>query len=116
MIENNKVYNLKNILLKENKIDKDFLNKIQFLKLEELITLKLISSTKSLGGKLYNFPILKYCDDICKEAVLRYALSICNTKREASLILGMKKADLLEYIRRYNLTEEFKDVSKMQTS
>ena len=103
----NKNYNLKNKLLKENKIDHEFLEKLKFLKLEELITLKLITSTSLLKGKLFNFPFLKYSTDICKEAVLRFALSQANSKREASLILGIKKVDLLKYLKTYNLEKEF---------
>ena len=104
----NKNYNLKNKLLKENKIDNEFLEKLKFLQLEELITLKLIVSTSLLKGKLFNFPFLKYSTDICKEAVLRFALSQANSKREASLILGIKKADLIHYIKSYDLEKEFK--------
>ena len=54
-------YNLKNKLLKENKIDKQFLEKLRFITLEELITLKLLVSVEGLKGKLYNFPFLKSC-------------------------------------------------------
>jgi hypothetical protein len=104
----NENYNLKSTLLKEEKIDKDFLEKIKFLKLEELITLKLISAAEGLSNKLLNFPILKYTQDICKEAVIRYALSCAKSRREASLIIGMKKADFIHYIREYGLIEEFK--------
>ena len=104
----NKNYNLKKQLLKENKIDNDFLNKLQFIKLEELITLKLLVSCESLRGKIYNFPFLKYATDICKESVVRFALSMSNNKREASLMLGMKKADFISYIRDYDLLEEFR--------
>tara|TARA_Y100000114_G_C11710800_1_gene303368 strand:- start:447 stop:827 length:381 start_codon:yes stop_codon:yes gene_type:complete len=104
----NKNYNLKNKLLKENKIDNEFLEKLKFLQLEELITLKLIVSTSLLKGKLFNFPFLKYSTDVCKEAVLRFALSQANSKREASLILGIKKADLIHYIKSYDLEKEFK--------
>lgn len=103
----NENYNLKEKLLLEKKIDIDFLNKLQFIKLEELITLKLLVSTKSLKGKLFNFPILKYSHDICKEAVVKYALSVATNRREASLILGIKKAHIIEYIKKYNLKEEF---------
>ena len=103
----NENYNLKNKLLKENKIDNDFLNKLQFLKLEELITLKLLVSTQMLKGKIYNFPILKYSYKICKEAVVRYALTIAKNRREASVILGMKKAELVNYIKEYGLLEEY---------
>ena len=104
----NKNYNLKKKLLKERKIDKVFIEKIKFITLEELITLKLLISTEGLSGKLYNFPFLKYATDICKEAVVRFALSKANNRREASLILGMKKADFLQYIKEYKLVEEFK--------
>lgn len=103
----NENYNLKNKLLLEKKIDKDFLDKLQFIKLEELITLKLLVSTKSLRGKLFNFPILKYSYQICREAVFKYALSIAKNRKEASLIVGMKKAEMMQYIREYNLKEEF---------
>ena len=112
----NENYNLKNSLLKEGKIDKDFIEKIKFLKLEELITLKLISSTELLNNKLLNFPILKYAQDICKEAVVRYALSCAKNRREASLMIGMKKADFIHYIKEYGLTEEFRYDSKTRKS
>ena len=104
----NKNYNLKNKLLKENKIDNEFLEKLKFLKLEEIISLKLIVATSLLKGKLFNFPILKYTNEICKEAVLRFALSQADSKKEALLILGIKKADLIYYLKAYNIEEEFK--------
>ena len=44
----NKNYNLKNKLLREKKIDYDFLEKVKFLKIEELITLKLLVASESL--------------------------------------------------------------------
>ncbi len=112
----NKNYNLKNILLKESKINKEFLEKLNFITLEELITLKLLVSTENLKGKLYNFPFLKYTTDICKEAVVRFALSMANNRKEASLIMGMKKADFIHYIKEYNLVEEFRYDSKSRKS
>ena len=103
----NKNYNLKNKLLKEKKIDREFLEKVNFITLEELITLKLLIASENLNGKLYNFPFLKYTTDICKEAVVRFALSQAKNRREASLILGMKKADFVSYIKEYGLIEDF---------
>ena len=112
----NKNYNLKNKLLKEEKIDQDFLEKLKFLKLEELITLKLLTSTSLLKGKLFNFPFLKYSTEICKEAVLRFALSQANSRREAQLILGIKKADLVHYLKAYNLERDFEDVGRTKNN
>jgi hypothetical protein len=103
----NKNYNLKNKLLKESKIDKEFLEKLRFITLEELITLKLLVSSEALKGKIYNFPFLKYSYEICKEAVVRFALTMSSNRREASLILGMKKADFIKYIKEYEILEEF---------
>ena len=100
-------YNLKNKLLKEDKVNQEFLEKLKFITLEDLITLKLLVSSEAIKGKLYNFPFLKYASDICKEAVVRYAISIANNRREVSLILGSKKADILKYIKTYNLVEEY---------
>tara|TARA_B100001250_G_C19767916_1_gene775650 strand:+ start:1253 stop:1645 length:393 start_codon:yes stop_codon:yes gene_type:complete len=106
-VSSNKNYSLKNKLLKENKIDNEFLEKLKFLKIEELITLKLLTATSLLKGKLFNFPFLKYTTEICKEAVLRFALSQANSRREAQLILGIKKADLVHYLKAYDLEEDF---------
>ena len=104
---NNKNYNLKNKLLKEKKINKEFLENLRFITLEELITLKLLVSAEAVKGKLYNFPFLKYSYDICKEAVVRFALSMSKNRKEASLMLGMKKADFIKYVKEYNLLEEY---------
>ncbi len=103
----NRNYNLKNKLLKEKKIDKEFLEKLRFITLEEIITLKLLVSSEALKGKLYNFPFLKYSYEICKEAVVRFALSMSSNRKEASLILGMKKAEFINYIKEYGILEEF---------
>ncbi len=112
----NKNYNLKNKLLKEKKIDNSFLEKLRFITLEDLITLKLLVSTEALKGKLYNFPFLKYSSDICKEAIVRFALSMSNNRKEASLLLGMKKSEFINYIKEYKLLEEFNNDSKTKKS
>lgn len=103
---NNKDYNLKRILLKQGKIDNSFLEKIKLLTLEDIIFLKLQSAAESLKGKLYNFPILKFSQDICREAVVKYALSTTQTKREACMILGLTKADFNRYVKKYNINLE----------
>ena len=45
--------------------------------------------------------------EICKEAVVRFALSMSKNRKEASLMLGMKKADFIKYVKEYNLLEEY---------
>ena len=103
----NEQFNLKNKLLSENKIDKQFLEYIKLLKLEEIITLKLITSSEALGGKLFNFPLFKFTNDICKEAIYQFALSVAKNRREASLILGVKKIEIINYIKELKKRGEF---------
>ena len=112
----NKNYNLKNKLLREKKIDYDFLEKMKFLKIEELITLKLLLASESLKGKFFNFPFLKFTTEICREAVLRFALSQAKSRREAQLILGIKKADLIHYLKTYNLEKDFEYDSRKKNN
>ena len=100
---NNKNYDLKKDLLKKGMIDDPFLQKIKTLTLEDLIFLKLISASQGLGGKLFNFPILKFSQDICREAVVKFALSTTKNKKDACLILGLTKADFNRYVKKYKI-------------
>tara|TARA_B100000900_G_C20458544_1_gene666212 strand:- start:109 stop:495 length:387 start_codon:yes stop_codon:yes gene_type:complete len=103
---NNEYYDLKKELLASKKIDNSFLEKIKFITLEDLISLKLDSAANLLNGKLFNFPILKFSQDICREAVVKYALSSTKNKRDACIILGLTKSDLNRYIKKYNIVLE----------
>ena len=100
---NNQNYNYKKELLEKNKIDKDFINKIKHLTLEDLIYLKLDSLSISLKGKLLGFSILKYFPEICTEAFVRYALSVTKNKRDASVVLGTSKQNLNNMIKRFDI-------------
>ena len=99
----NKDFDLKEKLLKEKKVNKDFLSKLMFLTIEDLIALKLDSAATGLGGKLFNFPILKFTSDIVKEACVKYALSSTNSKKDAAIVLGINKTELTRLIRLYNI-------------
>ena len=99
----NKDYSYSRELLKENKINSQFLEKLKFLTLEDLVYLKLEVASIGLKGKLYNFPILKYSSDIVKEAIVRYSLSATKSKREAAMILGVPKTELNRLIKNNNI-------------
>ena len=73
-----------------------------------------LTKTSLLKGKLFNFPFLKYTTEICKESVLRFALSQANSRKEAQLILGIKKADLVHYLKSYELEKDFYYESKQK--
>ena len=78
------------------------------LKLEDLITLKLITTAESLGGKFFNFPLLKFTNDICRDAIYQFAISVSKNRREASLILGVKKIKIINYIKELKKRGDFK--------
>ena len=99
----NENYDLKDNLLRDKKINQDFLDKIKLLTLEEIICLKLDASLLSLKGKLYGFPILKLIQNIAKDAVLNYSLSVSKSKKEAAMILGTTKSHLNRLIKQYNI-------------
>ena len=99
----NENFDLKKVLLEDKKISYEFVEILKTLTLEDLIALKLDVSLSALKGKLYGFPILKFSQDIVKEAILKYALSASKNKKEAALILGITKSQLFKLIKQYRI-------------
>lgn len=100
IIEN---YDYKKKLLKEEKIDKNFLNKIKLLTIEEILYLKLDSISSSLNGKLIGIPINRFLSDICQEALVLFACSRSKNKRDISNMLGINLANLNKMLKKYKL-------------
>ena len=105
----NENFDYKKTLLKQNKINKDFLNRIKLLTLEELIYLKLDAIATSLNGKLLGFPIMKMLPDICKEAFVLFALSSTKNQKDASAMLKTDRFGLIKYMKKYNINVGEKD-------
>jgi hypothetical protein len=99
----NENFDYKKKLLEEKKINKDFLNRVKLLTLEELIYLKLDAIAASLNGKLLGFPIMKMLPDICKEAFVLFALSETKNQKDASVMLKTDKFGLTNYIKKYKI-------------
>jgi|TARA_B100000963_G_scaffold269499_1_gene237634 transcriptional regulator of acetoin/glycerol metabolism len=103
-----KNYSLINKLRKERRINEDFINVLSSLTLEELIGLKLEQTSRLLGGKLFNFPIWKAMPEICRAALFKFALSVSETKKEASRVLGIDRAEFYKMIKKHG-TETYFD-------
>ena len=99
----NENFDYKKKLLRERKINKDFINRIKLLTLEEVVYLKIESIASSLGGKLLGFPIMKMLPDICKEAFLLYALTASKNKRDAAAILKINLHQLNNLIKKHKI-------------
>lgn len=82
-------------------IDDDFISKLSELTIEDIIALKLESSAKSFKGKMFGLPIWKKSKYFIRETLLKFAISVSTTYRQASSIIGKfgnkkKFKDLLE--------------------
>ena len=92
---------------KQRKINDDFLNLLSTLKLEEIIALKLEMSIRLTKHKLYNLPLWRSMPSICRDAVLRYVLSACESKRDGARMLGIDIREFDKLLKRYNTEKLF---------
>ena len=94
--------------MKKNKrVNDEFLNTLSSISLEELIALKLELSAKLTRNKLYNFPFWKAMPSICRDAVLRFVLSACESKRDGARMLGIDIREFDKLLKRYNTEKLF---------
>jgi transcriptional regulator of acetoin/glycerol metabolism len=104
-----KNYSLINKLKRERRINEDFMNVLSSLTLEEVIGLKLEQASRLLGGKLFNFPIYKAMPEICRAALLKFAISVSETKKEAARVLGIDRADYYKIVKKHGTETYFDD-------
>ena len=96
---------------RERRINDEFLNLLSSLSIEEIIALKLETSARLTKHKLYNFPFWKAMPSICRDAVLRFVLSACESKRDGARMLGIDIREFNSLLRKYN-TEKLFDNDK----
>lgn len=110
----NKDYSISNKLRKAGKSSEEFEIIFNNLSLEEVIGLKLeLTSKSSFNGKLYGLPLWYSIPNIVKDAVLKYALSATQSKREAARFLGLNEFAMKKNINRYRIDNYFeKEVDK----
>ena len=92
---------------KERKVNDEFLNLLSSLTLEEVIALKLELAVQLTKHKFYNFPLWKALPSICKDAILRYTLSACQSKRDGARMLGIDIREFDKLLKRYNTEKLF---------
>ena len=105
-------YSLSNKLKRENKTTDDFEIALNKLSLEEVIGLKLELASKMFGGKCFGIPIYKSMRDIVNDAVLKYALSACRTKKEAARFLGLSSQNFNKLLKKYNVETFFEETKE----
>ncbi len=96
-------------LRKEGKSNEAFEIMLSTLTLEELIGLKLECSSRLTAGKLYGFNLWAKIVDITKEALYNAAISITNSNKEASKILGIDIMTFKLLKKKYNIRDSYSD-------
>lgn len=105
-------YSIINKLKSEKKITDSTLNNINNISLEDLIAIKLELSTRYLYGKFYGIPIWRLTRHAVTDALLKTALSIARTKKEAARFLGVDYMEFNRYIKKYNTISFFEESEK----
>ena len=103
----NKSYSLSKKLIEQGKSSEELEVYLSNLSLEEVVSLKLEIATRDLlKGKFYGFPVWQSLKYIISDAVLKYALSATQSKREAARFLGIQEKTLIELVKKYK-TEQY---------
>jgi len=103
----NKSYSLSKKLREQGKSNEELEVYLSNLSLEEVVSLKLEIATRVLlKGKFYGFPVWQSLKYIISDAVLKYALSATQSKREAARFLGIQEKTLIELVKKYK-TEQY---------
>ena len=104
-------YSISKELRNSNKINNEFEAMLSHLTMEEIIALKLELATRAVGGKFYGNYLFKVMPYIAKDAVVRYALSATETKKAATMFLGVTRKEFNRIYRRYFKRKEMKNDS-----
>ena len=104
-----KNYSFISIMKRKGRVNEEFLDLLSSLSLEELIALKLETSARLTKHKLYNFPLWKAMPSVCRDAILRFVLSACESKRDGARMLGIDIREFDRLIKKYNTEKLFID-------
>ena len=109
----NERYSLAKKLKEDNKTTEEFETILNNLSLEEVIGLKLELASRVFGGKSYGLPLWNSMRDITNDALLKYALSACRTKKEAARFLGLNSQNFNKLLNKYNVESFFEKNEKL---
>ena len=98
-MSNKKNHSIINKLRREQRLNENFLNVLSSISLEQ--------SSRILGGKLYNFPLWKAMPEICRDALLKYSYTACDTKKDMARLLGIDRSDLYKFLKKHKTESYF---------
>ena len=85
----------------------DLLVNINKLSLEDLIAIKLELSANNINNRLYGFDLWRQSNNIIKEALLKFAMSTTNSKKDAARFLGLTYTEFGRVLKKFKVKEYF---------
>jgi|TARA_R110000824_G_scaffold226628_1_gene414402 transcriptional regulator with AAA-type ATPase domain len=85
----------------------DFETILSTITLEDLIALRLELAARHSNGKLHGIFLWKRLQDLIKDAIIKAALSITLTKKDACRLLGVSETSFKKIIKKYNVDNFF---------
>jgi len=90
-----------------NIINDELLVCVNNLAIEDLIALKLELSANHINNRLYGFDIWRNSGYIIKEALLKFAVSTTNSKKDAARFLGLTYLEFKRVLEKYKVKDYF---------
>lgn len=91
-------------LREEGRSSEEFEILVSRLTFEELIWLKLELSAKLFAkNKFYGFPLWHTLPNICKDALINFAVFATSSKRDAARFLGVNEESIYKLVRKFNV-------------
>jgi hypothetical protein len=98
-----------NKLTHEGVVSQDLLVLINNLTLEDLIAIKLELSCALVRNKLYGIDFWSNSCYIIREALLKFAISVSRSKKDAARFLGLDVREFNTHYKKYNIESYFKE-------
>lgn len=105
-------FSQRDILREQRRSNEVFESMIMQLSLEELIGLKMELAVRAAGGKMNGYPLWDTLPTIVKDAMMRFALSVCSTPQQIAMFLGCDSMTVLKMIIHWD--KELKQLSEKQ--
>jgi len=96
-------------LLDDSIASEELLVLFNSLSLEDIIALKLELSSKILKNRFYGFDIWRNSGYIVKDALLKYAISNTNSKKDAARFLNLDYSSFSRLIKKFKVDKYFNE-------
>mgnify|MGYP003134202396 FL=1 len=96
-----------NKLKDNNLVSDDLLVLVNNMSLEDIIALKLELSSRIVKNRFYGFDVWRNSKFIVQEAILKFAISATESKKDAARFLGLNYHTFLKLTKKYEIQKFF---------